>query len=165
MVTPALLMSGFSMAIIIACLRDFNDESPEEFMEHGYRIISGTATEDKAIKTTHHVCSAHMMKLIKGHAKRNCETNLPKSSQILMAVHFFGCLICSSTFKERKNIVGLGHFIFKSRFVDNHLMDILTEFLKHPKFHFHITSKETQDTSQRDYQEKDEELFVKTHWH
>ena len=36
-VTPALIMSDFSMAIIIASLREFNSESPEEFMEHGYR--------------------------------------------------------------------------------------------------------------------------------
>jgi hypothetical protein len=82
-------MSNFSMAIIIACLREFNNESPEEFLERGYKIITGVATEIEARKTIHHVCSAHMMKLIKGHAKKCCESNLPKNSQIHFAKRFF----------------------------------------------------------------------------
>ena len=124
-VTPALIMSDFSIAIIIASLREFN-KSPEEFMECGYRIITGVATENEAKKTIHHVCSAHMMKLIKGHAQKCCESNLSKNSQIHFAMRYFGRLICSSTLKEMRSIVCLGHFTFKSRFSDNVLMNTYT---------------------------------------
>ncbi len=153
-VTPALIMSDFSMAIIIASLREFNNESPEEFLERGYRIITGIATENEAIKTIHHVCSAHMMKLIKGHAKKCCEMNLSANSQIHFAMRFFGRLICSSTLKEMKSIVCLGHFIFKSRFVDNLLRNKLTEFSEHiHNFDFH----ETEDISDINCPENDDE--------
>ena len=47
--TPSLLMSDFSMAIIIACLREFNNKSYEEFLERGYRIVMGYGL-------SHHVC-------------------------------------------------------------------------------------------------------------
>ncbi len=133
------------MAIIIASLREFNNESPEEFLERGYRIITGIATENEAIKTIHHVCSAHMMKLIKGHAKKCCEMNLPTNSRIHFAMRFFGRLICLYT---------LGHFIFESRFVDNLLRNKLTEFSEHiHNFDFH----KTEDISDINYPENDDE--------
>ena len=146
-------MSDFSMVIIIASLREFNNESPEEFLEHGYRIITGIATENEAIRTIHHVCSAHMMKLMKGHAKKCCKMNLPTNSQIHFAMHFFGRLICSSMLKGMKSIVCLGHFIFKSRFVDNLLRNKLPEFSEHiHNFDFH----ETEDISDINCPENDD---------
>jgi hypothetical protein len=40
-VTPVLVMSDFSMAIINACLREFNNESLEEYFERGFQIVNG----------------------------------------------------------------------------------------------------------------------------
>ncbi len=120
-------MSDFiSMAIIIASLREFNNESPEEFLECGYQIITGIATENEAIKTIHHVCSAHMMKLIKDHTKKCCEMNLPTNSQIHLWTSYM--LVYENL---SYMLVCLGHFIFKSRFVDNRLRNKSTEFSEH----------------------------------
>ena len=68
---------------------EFNNKSLQEFFERGYRIITGIATEEESAKTIHHVCSAHMMKLIKGHAKKCCEISLPANSQIHFAMNSF----------------------------------------------------------------------------
>ena len=43
-VIPALVMSDFSMAIINACLWEFNNESLEDYFGRGFRIVSGKAT-------------------------------------------------------------------------------------------------------------------------
>lgn len=118
------------MAIIIACLKEFNNESYEEFLEQGYRIVMGNANEYDASKCTHHVCSAHMIQIIKKHARDLCEKNLPVSSQIHIAMRFFGRLIASTTLKEMSYIVQLGHYIFNSKYVDNDLIETLDKFSK-----------------------------------
>jgi hypothetical protein len=125
---PSLVMSDFSMAIIIACLREFNNESYEEFLERGYRIVMGEANKSDIAKSTHHVCSAHMLQIIKRHAKELCEKYLSVDSQVHMAKHFFGRLIASTTLQELNNIVRLGHYIFKSKYVDGALLEILDNF-------------------------------------
>jgi hypothetical protein len=115
--TPSLLMSDFSMAIIIACLREFNNKSYEEFLERGYRIFMGEAS-----------CSfgTHATNYQKTHEKY-----LSIDSQVHMAMRFFGDLIASTTLQELNNIVRLGHYIFKSKYVilDN-FSDVVRDFNK-----------------------------------
>ena len=88
----------------------------------------GEAKESEVAKAIHHVCSSHMMKIIKSHAKELCEKDLPADSQRHIAMRFFGRLILSSTLKEMNYIVRLGHFIFKSKFVNDVLIKKLDEF-------------------------------------
>ena len=113
-VLPALVMSDFSMAIIIACLREFNNETYEEFLERGYGIVTGTASESDLAKSIHHVCSAHMLQIVKRHSKDLHEKNLPAGSQVHIAMRFFGRLIASHTLHELNQIVRLGHYIFNN---------------------------------------------------
>ncbi|CAB3989112.1 Hypothetical predicted protein [Paramuricea clavata] len=106
----------------------FNNESYEEFLERGYRIDIGEANKSDIAKYTHHVCSAHMLQIIKRHAKELCEKYLSIDSQVHMAMRFFGRLIASTTLPELNNIVRLGHYIFKSKYVDGSLLEILDNF-------------------------------------
>ena len=125
---PSLVMSDFSMAIIIACLKEFNNESYDEFLERGYRIVMGLASKSDMLKASHRVCSAHMMQIIKRHAKELCEKNLPASSQVHIAMRFFGRLIASNTLQELNHTVRLGHYIFKSKYIDSALLRTLDTF-------------------------------------
>jgi hypothetical protein len=88
----------------------------------------GEANKSDIAKSTHHVCSAHMLQIIKRHAKELCEKYLSVDSQVHMAKHFFGRLIASTTLQELNNIVRLGHYIFKSKYVDGALLEILDNF-------------------------------------
>jgi hypothetical protein len=127
-VTPVLVMSDFSMAIINACLREFNNESLEEYFERGFWIVNGKATPEEVQKTIHHVCSAHMMQIIKRHAKNLCEKGHPAESQIHIAMRFFGRLLTATSLKEMKGIVSLGYVIFKTKFVCDMLTEKLDQF-------------------------------------
>lgn len=127
-VTPALVMSDFGMAIILASLREFNNETSDEFLERTFEIVMGNATESEAAKTIHCVCSAHMMQIVKRHAKEFCGKHLQADSQVHIAMRFFGRLISCSSRHEMKDIVSHGYFIFKSKFVDETLVEKLSEF-------------------------------------
>ena len=127
-VTPALVMSDFGMAIILASLREFNNETSDEFLERTFKIVMGNATESEAAKTIHRVCSAHMMQIVKRHAKEFCGKHLQADSQVHIAMRFFGRLISCSSRHEMKDIVSHGYFIFKSKFVDETLVEKLSEF-------------------------------------
>jgi sentrin-specific protease 1 len=88
----------------------------------------GEANKSDIAKSTHHVCSAHMLQIIKRHAKELCEKYLSVDSQVHMAKRFFGRLIASTTLQELNKIVRLGHYIFKSKYVDGALLEILDNF-------------------------------------
>ena len=113
---------------IIACLKEFNNESYDEFLERGYRIVMGLASKSDMLQASHRVCSAHMMQIIKQHAKELCEKNLPASSQVHIAMRFFGRLIASNTLQELNHTVRLGHYIFKSKYIDSAVLRTLEPF-------------------------------------
>lgn len=125
---PSLVMSDFSMAVITSSLKGFNSESNDAFIERGYRIVTGKGDDSDATKTIHHVCSTDMMQIIKKHAKELSEKNLPLNSQVHIAMRFFVRLIASNTLKEMKYIFQLGHYIFKSKYIDDALKLKLYEF-------------------------------------
>ena len=127
-VTPVLVISDFGMAIINACLREFNNKSLEEYFERGYRIVTGKAAQEEVQKTIHHVCSAHMMQIIKKHAKNLCEKGHPAESQIHIAMRFFGRLLCATSLRDMKDLVDLSYVIFKSKYVSNTLTEKLDRF-------------------------------------
>ena len=112
--TPALVMTDCSMAIINACIRELTNETFEEYLTRGFNIINGSASKEEAEKTIYHVCAAHMLKLNKYHAKRLHEKGQPESSQIHIAMRFFGRLLCCSTIQEMTNFVTLAFLIFQS---------------------------------------------------
>lgn len=60
--------------------------------------------------------------------KELSEKNLPLNSQVHIAMRFFGQLIVSNTQKEIKYIVQLGHYILKSKHIDDALILKLDEF-------------------------------------
>ena len=69
-----------------------------------------------------------MLKLNKFHAKKLHERSSPESSQVHIAMRFFGRLICCSTLEEMTNFVCLAHYIFISKYVCSKLQAKLDKF-------------------------------------
>ena len=158
-VTPALVMSDFSMAIINASLREFNNESLGDYFERGFRIVTGKATKAEAEKTIHHVCSAHMMQLIKRHAKDLCEKGLPTKSQVHIAMRFFGRLLSANTLHDMKDIIRLGYTIFNTKYVSTHLTEELEKFSEtiHTFHTFETCDGSNQSESDEDAEKESDE--------
>ena len=60
---PRLLITDFSWAIILACIREFSMESLTEYLNRTYRIITGKALHEDLHKTFIHICLAHVMNM------------------------------------------------------------------------------------------------------
>ena len=112
------------------------------------------------------------MQIIKRHAKELYERNLPISSQVHIAMRFFGRLIASNTLQEINRIVRLGHYIFKSRYVDSTLLKTLDNFSDdihnfnnaHPQendSHIEISNSDSGDETNMENDDLPTELSVK----
>ena len=130
LMTPASILSASDSEDddVNACLKEFNNETLSEYLQRGFDIVSGESSKQEAAKTIHHVCTAHMLKLNKFHAKKLHERSSPESSQVHIAMRFFGRLICCSTLEEMTNFVCLAHYIFISKYVCSKLQAKLDKF-------------------------------------
>ena len=88
---------AYSLALIIASLREFNGESILDFNERAFRVVTGSADDTDLKKTIIHVCAAHVLKLNKKHATELVESKEEKSSQVHIAMRFFGRLMVCET--------------------------------------------------------------------
>ena len=84
-----MVMTDFSWAIILACLKQFCNESITEYLNRSYRQITEIATQNDLGKTLLHVCLAHMMKLNKKHAVGKKSPAGTKKSQVHLQCNFF----------------------------------------------------------------------------
>ena len=97
--SPKVIMD-YSLALIIASVKEFNGESISDFNERAFGIVSGAADDADLKKTIIHVCAAHVLKLNKNHATELEELKEEKSSQIHIAMRFFGRFLNCETLSE-----------------------------------------------------------------
>ena len=102
---PRMVMTDFSWAIILACLKQFCNESITDYLDRSYRLITGIATQNDLGKTLLHVCSSNMMKLNKKHAVGKKSPAGTKKSQVHFAMQFFGRLMHCTTLADAVQLV------------------------------------------------------------
>ena len=61
--TPGLIMTDYSLALILSCLSEFSKESLQQYVNKSLRIIQGKATTEKLNSTILHICFFHTMNL------------------------------------------------------------------------------------------------------
>ena len=77
-----MVMTDFSLAIILDCLSMFCNESPIENLNRAFRIVNRDRSTTDFLKTPLHFCAAFMMKLSKKHATAKGCKKFSKKSQV-----------------------------------------------------------------------------------
>ena len=131
--TPRLLMMDHSWALILACLREFCNESLEEYLNRTHRIMTGTATQRDLLLTLIHICYSHIMKL----NRKDIETCLPskiksKEKKILkkFAMLYFARLVECRKLDEMEKLVRLGHKVFSSKLMSQETITAIEQLEK-----------------------------------
>ena len=116
---PALVLVDNSLAMILACLQAFNNETLPKYVDRTFRIVRGKATEEDLKLTLIHVCYSHSMKWNKTMIEKLVQTRLSKQNREVsnFFMYYFARLIESRRLDELSNLVKYGAVILKSKYL------------------------------------------------
>ena len=116
---PKLFVTDQSLAIILAILKEFCNESLEDYMERTYRIATNSASEEDLAKSLLHLCLAHMMQLNKKDMSRDLATKekVEKRKAKEFGMLLFARLVECKTLGEMANLLVEAKKVLLSKYV------------------------------------------------
>ena len=81
-------MMDYSLALLIAVIEVFNNETLMQYLDRTLSIIQGVAKTEDLYKTFISICCAHILNMVKRKVAKNGD-----SSQIHLSMRFVGRLI------------------------------------------------------------------------
>ena len=117
-VTPKLIMTDQSLAIIKACLKEFTGESMNDFMNRGFRVVQGKANHEDLSKTIIHVCFSHIMNNTKKDLRKNPLGKRKKGEKKKIkdfVMTLFARLVECQTLHEMDELVRHAYLIMNSK--------------------------------------------------
>ena len=80
--TPRLIMTDYSLALILSCLSEFAKESLQQYINKTWRIIQGKARTEELNSIILHICFSHMM----NQNRRNLQKHLKRGPKQVNAI-------------------------------------------------------------------------------
>ena len=80
--TPRLIMTDYSLALILSCLSEFAKESLQQYINKTWRIIKGKATTEELNSIILHIIFSHMM----NQNRRNLQKHLKRGPKQVNAI-------------------------------------------------------------------------------
>ena len=166
--TPRLIVTDQSLAIIKACLKEFNSEDLNAFMDRGFRIATGIASNEDLSKSILHICFSHIMVNTKKDLAPHLKTNKLKGKKKLVqkfVMLFFARLVECTRLDEMEDLVHHGYIVMNSKSKTRKMQSSLTaiersiqEFPEIPSFLTDIIEDEDENGLGDDGEVTDEDV-------
>ena len=119
MTTPRLVITDYSWAIILACLREFCGSNLSQYLDRTYRIVTGTANADDLNKTIIHICLAHVMNMSRREVNKIFASDIDRGSKTHFAMRIMACLVNARDLLEAEEIIGSCYIVMNNEFSKN----------------------------------------------
>ena len=111
---PWLVMTDYSWAILLACMKEFCYSSLEEYLNRTFRIIIDKANKEDLEKTIIHICLAHVMNMNRRECMKIFKNDRECGSKIHFCMRFLACLVNSQDVGEAVGLVRNAYFLMTS---------------------------------------------------
>ena len=137
--TPGLIMTDYSLALILSCLSEFAKESLQQYVNKSLRIIQGKSTTEKLNSTILHICFFHTMNLNWWNLQKHLKTG-PKQVNVIrnVCMKWFASVTECRYLEELQELVLIGKTIFCSSNLTEELETALHHLQKHIKKYHQI---------------------------
>ena len=85
---PRLIITDFSWAIILACMKEFCNNDLREYLDRTFRIVIGKDTENDLGRTIIHICLAHVMNMNRKEALKLFEHDTDSAAKVHFTMRF-----------------------------------------------------------------------------
>ena len=116
--SPRLVLTDFSWAIILACLREFCSCGLTEYLNREHRIITGAAPEEDLGKTILHICLAHAMNMNRRELNKAFKNDQNCDSKVHFTMRFIACLVNAKYLRESIELMRNVYFVMNSKFAN-----------------------------------------------
>eukprot|EP00112_Aurelia_sp_Birch-Aquarium-sp1_P007867 Seg1859.4 transcript_id=Seg1859.4/GoldUCD/mRNA.D3Y31 product="Histone lysine demethylase PHF8" protein_id=Seg1859.4/GoldUCD/D3Y31 len=162
-VQPALILTDNSLAMIMACLSEFNQETVKQYIDRTFDIVCGKASADKLSLTFLHICYAHVMKNNKTMLDKFIKNRpgRPTSQVREFSMRFFARLVECRRLEELEDLVGHGYVVFNSKFLTSNVTTALSSIERsineYPQVYEALDDleKKSEEQKEEDYEEND----------
>ena len=122
-----MIITDNSLAMILACLHEFNNETLHQYLERTFRIIQGKASKEDLMLTLLHICYSHTMKynkvMVDKLTKKRVGRPRPEVTNFLM--RYFARLVECRRLEELTDLVEAGLIVMTSKFATIEVQTVL----------------------------------------
>ena len=112
---PKLIISDQSMVLILAALKEWNDESLDDFLLRAYMIVTGKANKHETEKTLVHLCKSHYLNT----TKRFLKKKEVSSKKISFCLYTIGLLMSCENLQDFRELVFDICVTMSSKYINN----------------------------------------------